>query len=319
MVARIPVYVEAVKPAGGGSFHRCRPLFFDYGEARGLYLQSAMNRLTVALAETIAWKGRKSRHDELAAMVFSPPVKTRQCEFSFALRQHIVKCRFLFVSFAARGRVIAFTPSVSRLWFEVTPGESLAAKAERAIKAHFQRLVKRDRWTYDRLDALSLTGRAWVTTVSVSVRPRQRTGKTGKALAELSGGDVVDGADELRRCGRSLEWLYPDELDLPLFRGDGIDRLVRLLAADDRRPVALVGPRMVGKTAIVHGAVRKRWKPRPPWSEDRRVWLLSPQRLISGMMYVGQWEQRLLAIVNEAATATTCCISTTCSACTGRE
>ena len=30
------------------------------------------------------------------------------------------------------------------------------------------------------------------------------------------------------------------------------------------------------------------------------TWLLSPQRLISGMSYVGQWEKRLLAILKEA-------------------
>ena len=30
------------------------------------------------------------------------------------------------------------------------------------------------------------------------------------------------------------------------------------------------------------------------------MWLISPQRLISGMSYVGQWENRLIAILKEA-------------------
>ena len=30
------------------------------------------------------------------------------------------------------------------------------------------------------------------------------------------------------------------------------------------------------------------------------MWLLAPQRLISGMKYVGQWEERLLAILRTA-------------------
>ncbi|HEY7116530.1 MAG TPA: AAA family ATPase, partial [Tepidisphaeraceae bacterium] len=70
----------------------------------------------------------------------------------------------------------------------------------------------------------------------------------------------------------------------------------------DRRPVLLVGPSKVGKTAIVHEAVFRRVASRTsPHARQRNVWLLSPARLISGMSYVGQWEGRLLAILRYAA------------------
>ena len=124
--------------------------------------------------------------------------------------------------------------------------------------------------------------------------------ETGDLLAALFGDKPIEGDVELDRCGRSLGRLYPHELDRPLHRDAEIARLEGLLAADDRRPVALVGPRMVGKTAIVHGAVRSREKRRGPRDEGWGVWLLAPQRLISGMSAVGQWEERLLAILEEA-------------------
>src|SRR5437764_3399231 len=41
-------------------------------------------------------------------------------------------------------------------------------------------------------------------------------------------------------------------------------------------------------------------KKRSAYSSEKNLWLLSPSRLISGMSYVGQWENRLLTILKEA-------------------
>ena len=301
MVVSLPVYVEAVTRRDERTVHRCRPLFFDEPEIQGEDLGRAIARLTGELRRRLRSHGEEPCHAELAARLFSPPLETRQCRFSVDLRQHIVKCRFLFVSIAAFGRRVSFTPSVPGLWFEVAPGESLAAKAEDVVAAHFQRLVKRDGWTCAGLDRLSLAGRAWVTTVDMHLTASQRAReRTDRSLAALFRARPMNGADELFRCGRCLDWLYPDDLDRPLHRDEEIARLVEALRARDRRPVAVVGPRMVGKTAIVHGAVRRRDQRRRPREEGKRLWLLSPQRLISGMKFVGQWEERLLAILKEA-------------------
>jgi ATP-dependent Clp protease ATP-binding subunit ClpC len=80
-----------------------------------------------------------------------------------------------------------------------------------------------------------------------------------------------------------------------------VDRLGRLLAGADHRPLAIVGPRLVGKTTVLHECVRRRVARRgKPYAARHNVWLLSPGRLISGMMYVGQWEGRMQAILRTA-------------------
>ncbi len=71
------------------------------------------------------------------------------------------------------------------------------------------------------------------------------------------------------------------------------------------RPVLVVGPPMVGKTALIHECVFRKTKSRvekgsPMYPPEENVWLLAPQRLISGMSYVGQWENRLLAILKQS-------------------
>jgi ATP-dependent Clp protease ATP-binding subunit ClpC len=100
---------------------------------------------------------------------------------------------------------------------------------------------------------------------------------------------------------------------------------VPLNASHNATPLLLVGPAGVGKTALLHEWLFRRhagtaaasgadldatqWaggafaKASKTVQTPPRVWLISPQRLISGMSYLGQWEARWLAILQHAASA----------------
>ncbi|MEZ6076305.1 MAG: AAA family ATPase [Pirellulaceae bacterium] len=81
-----------------------------------------------------------------------------------------------------------------------------------------------------------------------------------------------------------------------------VSEVDRLLQRDDRQGVLLIGPPAVGKTAIINECVQRRTA-RFHHRRDQKpqVWWLSPQRLISGMSYLGQWEQRWLSILRESS------------------
>src|SRR5262249_741780 len=119
--------------------------------------------------------------------------------------------------------------------------------------------------------------------------------------ARLFGDGEMDGEWELQSVGRCLNELYPDDLNRAIGRDTEVNELARLLRAQDLRPVLLVGPPMSGKTTIIEEYVYRRTAKRKSAFNNRgNVWLLAPQRLISGMSFVGQWENRLLAIIKEA-------------------
>ena len=115
---------------------------------------------------------------------------------------------------------------------------------------------------------------------------------------------------ELARVGRSLNSLYQDDLDHAINREAEVNELTGLLSAGDQRPVLLIGKRLGGKTAVIHEFVRRRMDRRRASETTMHaasaadlagdVWLISPQRLISGMSFLGQWEGRLLAILKES-------------------
>ena len=296
----IPIYVESRQPAGGATVYTARPLFADFPPERGENLERLMARLALDLGKHLTGLAQAARHDDLAAFTFAPRLSQHRLKLVLPLRRKTARCRFLFVVFRHFGRRIAFTPSVPAVWFDVARQEALDARATEVLTRHYRDLEREQDGTDPEKHALA--GTAYVTTLELEVHPPSAPPKEAKPKFMLLGDDTpVSGATELRRVGRCLDWLYPDELDRVVLRDRELAELTRLLDADERRPVLLLGPRQVGKTALLHEYTFRRVAQRKTkYRDHRNVWLLAPARLISGMSYVGQWENRLLAILKEA-------------------
>ena len=303
MLVSIPIYVE-VRRENGRSLHRCRPLFFDGPHGADAHLGLAMSKLNRVLKPFLDQLGTSRRHDRLAELLFAPIVTTHLLKFTLDLRERQARCKYLWVVFEALGERVAFTPSLPQLWCQILPGHHLEMRLKEVLTNHFREQEKRLRKGDggDTPEASSLEGQAWVTTVDLELKTHQPDEKQElRKLSALFEEGPVDGARELQRVGRCLDWLYPDELHRAVGRDGEVERLSRLLSGQDLRPIVLVGPRSVGKTTVLHECVRRRVAKRgKPYAARNNVWLLTPGRLISGMMYVGQWEGRVQAILRTA-------------------
>lgn len=307
MELNLPVYVE-VRRSGARALHVCRPLFAAQAdgahlEASHVELGTAMANLHKKLKHELDRAGGQLRQDRLADFAFAPPLETRIEKLKLDLRRGLVRGRFLLVAFPALDRTIAFSPSLPEVWFEVAAHEKVETRAEEVFSAHFRELEKqRPHDPSIRPEQLALGGAAWVTSIEIRVQTAGRDpAKEERKLASLFEEPKLNGDRELARVGRCLDWLYPDELSPATRRTAEAETLRQLLVAPDNRPVAIVGPRLSGKTAVLHECVRMRVAEHgKPYAAKRNVWLLSPQRLIAGMMVVGQWEGRLEAILRAA-------------------
>jgi ATP-dependent Clp protease ATP-binding subunit ClpA len=298
----IPLYIEEHKiPHQPSPQFVLRPLFFAAPREVNQQLSAGMSKVAREIRKVLDGFAEAPRQEGMIPWTFSPPLADETVKFTLQLRRQTAECRFVVVSFEAFDRRFAFTPSLPEVWFEVLRGQSVAARAREVITEHFRRLEKAD----DELvlaTELTTFSRAWITPLEVDIHPHPKlpTPRVEGLLAIFSR-EAPDGRRELERVGRCLDWQYPDELDRVVLRDGEAAELVRLLSDHDRRPVLLLGPRKVGKTAIIHEAVWRRVSERKtPYVSERNVWLLSPPRLISGMSYVGQWEGRVLAIFEEA-------------------
>ena len=315
MNVRIPIYVEERKPEAADFQHvrrvSLRPLFFPQPVEQDISLQRATARLANTLRNELGRLARLARHEELAAYSFYPELHETMLEFTIEVAKKRFALRHLFVVISAFDRRFAWTPSVPDVWIELVRGETIRDTVQEAFTEHYRSLERRFGSEAIRPDAISVHGKAWITSIEVSVDVPTVHKQTAEPIFAMLGQvQEVHGAAELERVGRSLNTLYPDDLDQAINREAEINEVTELLSASDQRPVLLIGKRLVGKTAVIHEFVRRRMNRRRASEatmhvasiEDLRgdLWLISPQRLISGMQYLGQWEGRLLAILKEA-------------------
>ena len=307
----IPVYVNEQKQTGKarGYLYQVQPLFFSDPVISHASLQTALDKFSFALGQKLRELARTPDRDELARLTFHPPVEEYVWKFSFELAKKTHTCRLLVVVFEAFERRVAFSPKLPALWFDIERGESLFDRARDTLAAYFRKQFKDDGEDFTQPANYSLEGKVWVTSVEIFVNvPEVVKPEPVSLFAMLGAQQVTSGYRELHKVGRLLNRLYPDELDRAIRREREVSELSKLLAEEDQRPVAVVGPRMVGKTTIIHELVyrselQRTQRPLATTEEEQfrgQVWLLSPQRLISGMAYVGQWEDRLIAILKEA-------------------
>ena len=79
-----------------------------------------------------------------------------------------------------------------------------------------------------------------------------------------------------------------------------LDLLAEMLTSSRRASVLLVGPSGVGKTALVHElAHRFEDKGSPPEERGVEVYSTSGARIVAGMRYLGQWQQRVQKMIAE--------------------
>lgn len=301
MLLSIPVLATEYKqPNQPNPTVYVRPLFKLQPVEQGTGLQRALNKLAQTLREHFEKLGHEPRHDSLAWLTFSPYLSSKLLTFRLFLSSQSFDCKYLFVTFDAFGKKIAYTPNVPQIWFEIERGEDLQRRAEDVLTEHFRALERRDGKGSQKPDSLSFTTKTFVTTLDLNIHLAQKYVKQEvNPFAMLGGNQKLDGAEELRRVGRCLDDLYPDDLERAVGRGPEAEELDRLLESKDKRPIVIIGKNQVGKTNLLHEYVYHR-KPTRKGGKSA-VWLISPQRLISGMSFVGQWENRLTAILQEAA------------------
>ncbi len=302
MTFNVPVFVEEKSSSDTRTpSFTVQPLFAQGPTQRADKLSRALARLTNDLQTLLHELGREPRQEALSVWTFQPPLKDVTLELRLDLESGSHRLRLFFVGYPALDRELWLTPSVPDLRFELAPGQDLTTRATEVLTRHFRQA---EREGYLDLSEIALTGKARLMVLPITVQPGGESRKKDKdSRAQLFGDEEkVDGELELRRIGRPLHALYPDDLDRAIGLDREVDELARLLVASDRRPVVLVGPRKVGKTTLLHElAWRMAHRKRERYGGGRELWLVSPMRLISGMSHLGEWENRVTAILDHAA------------------
>jgi ATP-dependent Clp protease ATP-binding subunit ClpA/ATP-dependent Clp protease ATP-binding subunit ClpC len=206
------------------------------------------------------------------------------------------------------GVVLVAHPMRQQEWF---PWDGVAPIEEVATRFLQRAWAEVADWE---VEDLKTDGKDRLLMISFSFEPKTLLGRLKKKketpvddLATLGGGRKRKANGVLAGLGvnetaRAADGLLERGLERAALRA----RLGRAVASKRRRSVLLVGEHGAGKTTLVHGAIMDAlenddYASHRNLDRVRCVWRISGRRLIAGMSYVGQWEQRCVELIEEAS------------------
>ncbi|MEZ6141418.1 MAG: AAA family ATPase [Zavarzinella sp.] len=295
---QIPIFVQEIH----GKNYLARPLFSEAPARTGGQLNKLYQRLSLDIVRFLESQSKEARHDHIARLSFAPVIQQHRVKMKLVLRTGTVDYQQFFVSFEHLGRKLVFSPNFQERWYEIPRQQTLENVVTEAMQKYWQSVAREDEdFSNQEVTQTAIIGKAWVHILEINANIRQTIPKEKTSNMFMLGDEApVDGNEELQRVGHCLEDLYPDELLRAVQQDSLVEELVGRLQARPFSPVLLVGPRMVGKTTLIHEAVFQRNKGLQRRTRQGNLWHISPQRLISGMSYLGQWESRLHAIMKVA-------------------
>lgn len=303
MIFEIPILVEQSKSKGQTSF-TVRPLFLDRLTVRRDRLAGALSKLDREIRKLVqALRGSEAETETLIRLSFSPDVSVSRQKLEIELKKEVVRLTCCVAEFAYSDRRQLFFPADRQLWLEYKDDESRTDRATELLTEHLRRVEKNEpaETLKARVDHLTVTGSPWLTHLRMEISTRRTitSEEQDDRLSFMGASSEFNGSVELNSLGQCIDSLFPDELGRAIQRTDELKRLSALMQSADKRPVLLLGPPKVGKTALVHEYVYQTLNDGEEQHTNRKnVWLLPPQKIVSGMSYVGQWENRVLAILD---------------------
>ena len=293
----IPLFVEKVANTTGFSYE-VNPVFHTKIRSNDKREDQAIERATQNLRSHLSMLTKESNHEALCNLSFCPELANHQLVLNIRLRKMNFHGKFFFVAFRMFERRIFYSPKMPELCFQVNRGESPEQIASDFLTEYFRKEEKDNTGVNPEHAASPLFSRITYVSIETNVQQKAPQKEQFFNFASIGSTEEVDGAQELESTGRCINRLYPRRIKRAILRDAIVEKIYQDFndESDHMRPVVLVGPSQVGKSCIIHEVVARRIEKRDT-KQNQMFWLLSPQRLISGMQYVGQWENRFLGIL----------------------
>lgn len=288
-----------------------RPLFQEEPVATDKRYEDALRKyVTLVRKEFSGEQLEAEKREQLLWFQFLPNYvhEDLQLEFSYGKRYFIGNVSVC--KFRHKGYTYICLPAMSTYFFISRHKIPSHAQLVDEVIEHMQRWPrsqKSDHKSDVQLEQFTAEKREFFTNIEISLYVRQPQIQLEAESVDLfqqlfRDTTEFDGAYEIRKVGQDLNDLYPSELEQAFFVDETVQQVKNLIYSSDRVPLVILGPRKVGKTTILHEAVRSYLEEKlaVPYPLLDNVWHIDPSRVIAGMSIVGMWQRRFEAIAQFA-------------------
>lgn len=241
--------------------------------------------------------------DQLMWLTFNPELEYKQFHVECNVSGLVVKGSFSAVSFNMQRFKVFCLPRFNHFMFIANPDLPVSSQIEKVVRQLLLQIREEQGGVFDPADYYA-DKKEYITHIHVNVSvgripfkyDRQSLAFQWARLREMAN---FDGATELEKVGQDLNERYPAELQRAYHRESEVEWLSQILYREGKTPVAIIGPEGVGKHTLLHEAI---WRYQQHIEDtggepNQRVWHIDPSRIITGMSYVGMWQNRFEAIL----------------------
>jgi ATP-dependent Clp protease ATP-binding subunit ClpC len=302
---KIPTLVQHIQ-VDGRPYFSLRPLFWPGPISIHRRYQEAVAGFRKEVRDYLS-QIHLNRHtlDQALWLIFNPKPLVRRRKLQFSFGKYSVDAWFLVFQFKVKDFSVVYLPAFNNtmqiLSTEGTPISDL--ELEKIIKKLLQK--ERD-YQGSEFQPDDFYSNQRDDLVEVSVRLDLKfdrncfdTTEDAHSFFRFFQEMEFDGAEEVAKTGNDLNENYPHALQRSFFRDELAAEIYELMYQRDPIPFVLVGDEGVGRHNLVSNAVYQYLSQRTGNEKELpiSVWNIDPNRVISGMSIVGQWQKRTEAII----------------------
>lgn len=303
----IPVLVQDVVIEEKPHYY-IRPLFLSYPIATNHRFELAVNQFKKEVKNY--FKGYildRQSADRLLWYLFNPETQYKQFSLRFNIGKQFIEGIFGVAYFELNNFLFVCLPKLANFMFIATKDKNgkinLEEQVEKVAQKKLREIRDENQSEFDPKIYFS-SKKDFFTTIKVNIN----IGNTGFKFEQTSdhlffsrlmGDSDFDGAVEIEKVGFDLNSKYPAGLRRAFYQDHLVTKVFQILFNKENTPIALVGPKGVGKHTIIQETV---WRYQSNFYQTKkggtqRIWHIDPTRIITGMSIVGMWQKRFEAIL----------------------
>ncbi len=304
---QLPTLIQDVMVDGMPQYY-LRPLFAPYPFVTHRRYNLAITQYQKEVK--LSFKGlslNRESMDRVLWFLFSPIIKYQKLPIAFTIGGQFIQGDLSMIRFELKGFTFIGFPAINNYLFMLDQEGLTAAEYNSEATSRVKKLLKllKQEQGKDFDPSQYYAGKKeFITKIPVNIRVGQSPFKFDRRqddwfFSKLNHHEEFDGGAEIEKIGQELNARFPSELSRAYFQDELVDHLFTILFRKTNTSLAIVGPPGVGKSTAIQETLYRYLSDYYEKRKGRtqRLWLIDPNRVISGMMYVGMWQKRLEAII----------------------